>query len=414
MAETVEVTTLAEAYCRAVEGLGQVEGELAAEAALACLVKRDQIAYLVKKNGPAGVEAAQQIARGDQVLKPLLPAIGRLPELKAWRTSFEPAATAWWWPEPPKPPPGLSDRFNWLWTALALALLALSLSLIADIAARFLSGDTDALGIFAVVGPALLTLFTTRSVLTQAGQELARRMFGSLKFIPSHLREELGALMSALLLALVAGLWYALPDIAVWYNEWGLESYRDGEFSSAKAGFERALKLDPDYVEARYNLGALHEALNELEQAREHYQLAVQGGQLDAAYNNLARLHILAGAYDQAVPLLLAVVSKKLTQADSARYTVNKNLGWARLGQGRYSEALPYLEEAIQLDPERAPAYCLKAQVLTGLPGDYGREIEDAWLACRSLADLANPDEDYWFGLSQQYFLEQAARDNDP
>jgi tetratricopeptide (TPR) repeat protein len=407
--EKQTLEALAHTYRQQVEALAGSQAELPAEHVLACLVTRDRIAYLTGKDGPAAAAAACDIAWGDRQLKSVLQTVRRLPELAAWRVSFNPPAGAWWWPEPSSPPPPLSERFNWLWTALALILLAVSLSLIADISTRFLSGDTDAYGILAVVGPTVLTLFTTRSVLTQAGQEAARRILGGFKIIPSHLREELGFIMAALLLVGLVLFWYALPYIAERYNDSGLENYLAGQYASAQADFERAIKLNPDLLEARYNLGVLFEDLNEPDQAREQYQLAVHGGKLDAAYNNLARLYILEGAYNQAVPLLVTLEKKKLAGDGEVSYDVKKNLGWARLGQERYEEALVPLEEAIQLQPERAPAYCLQAQVLQGLPGERQTAVEQAWLDCIRYADETDPDEDRWLGLARQYFLDQAA-----
>jgi tetratricopeptide (TPR) repeat protein len=364
---------------------------------------------LSQKEGPIEPEAASHLEQGDRRLRQLLLKISALPELAGWRQSFNPAAEAWWWPEPPPPPPApvrFTERFNWLWTALALALLAVSLSLIADIGSRFLSGDTDAYGVLAIVAPTLLTLFTTRSVLTDAGQKVIQRMLGSFKFIPAGWHEELGFIASAALLLLLTLFWFSLPAIARSYNDQGYEKYRQGEFTGAKADYERALALDPALLETHYNLGVLYEDLNQADQAQAEYQLAVQGYKLDAAYNNLARLYILAENYDAAVPLLLTVKTEKLAQDDKVSYDVQKNLGWARLGQGRYSEAATILEEAIEMGQNRAPAYCLLAQVHEAQQAEP-QEIEAAWSNCLSYIDQTNPDEDRWYGLAQQYFANQ-------
>ncbi|MEM6435699.1 MAG: tetratricopeptide repeat protein, partial [Cyanobacteria bacterium P01_D01_bin.115] len=73
-------------------------------------------------------------------------------------------------------------------------------------------------------------------------------------------------------------------------------------------------------------------------------------------------------------------------------YALHKNLGWARLQQGRLPEAEAELQQAIALDPERADAYCLLAQTLeqqvqadAALPQwenclRYARVQDDAWI----------------------------------
>ncbi|MCP4995643.1 MAG: tetratricopeptide repeat protein [Gammaproteobacteria bacterium] len=409
MTESSSISELAAQYRDQVKTLIKNKDSPSPEQVLDCLVSRDRIAYLLNEEGPAEPAAARLIDQGDGQLRAVAELISQPEQLKGWRQSFNPPPEAWWWPEPPKlptPPPGFFDRFNWLWTALALALLAVSLSLIADISSRFLSGDIDAYGILAVIAPTVLALLTTRSVLTQAGQEAIQRILGSFKFIPAKWQEELGFIVSLLLVIGLIIFWYTLPRIARTYNESGLENYSAGQYSSAQADFERALKLNPDLLETRYNLGILYEDLGNLEQAKEQYQLAVQGGKLDAPYNNLARLHILAEDYDQAVPLLLTVEKENLAQDDKVRYDVKKNLGWARLGQERYEEAVVPLDEAIALDAKRAPAYCLKAQVLPGLQADQ-KQVEEAWLSCIQYADKTNSDEDMWVGMARQYFIDQ-------
>ena len=88
------------------------------------------------------------------------------------------------------------------------------------------------------------------------------------------------------------------------------------------------------------------------------------------------------------------------------RYDLYKNLGWARLGQARYDEALVALQEAIKLADEEAPAYCLLAQVLEA-EESQGEALDDAWETCLRYADSSRPDEDLWLGLARQHFEDQ-------
>jgi Flp pilus assembly protein TadD len=150
-------------------------------------------------------------------------------------------------------------------------------------------------------------------------------------------------------------------------------------------------------LQAHYNLGVLYEDLQQIDKARTEYLAAVQGG-LDAAHNNLARLNILGENYSAAVPLLKKGLL--LTKDDEVRYDLHKNLGWARLGQARYDEAIVELQAAIALLPDKAPAHCLLAQVLENRGDQAGAQVE--WELCLKLADPLRPDEDTWIGMARQ------------
>ncbi len=89
------------------------------------------------------------------------------------------------------------------------------------------------------------------------------------------------------------------------------------------------------------------------------------------------------------------------------RTDLYKNLGWARLGQSRYEEALAALQQAIELEAQAAPAHCLLAQVLEAL-GDQPTAVDEAWETCLQYGDSSRPDEDLWLGLAGQHFKDQA------
>lgn len=196
----------------------------------------------------------------------------------------------------------------------------------------------------------------------------------------------------------------ALPALAISYNNRGLGDYRAGQLVSAQVAFQRAIQLNPDYAAAHYNLGLVYEDLQDFENAHAEYQVAIGGG-LVAAYNNLARLKILTGNYAVAVSFLLSGLD--LTQDDEVRYDMLKNLGWARLEQGRYAEAEAALSDAIDLRPDRAPAHCLLARVLDSpQPND---EALPEWEACLQTASSRNPDEDIWIALARERLAEGEA-----
>ena len=188
------------------------------------------------------------------------------------------------------------------------------------------------------------------------------------------------------------------PDI---YNDTGVEHYLTEQLPQAVSDFTTALKLDPNFAETHYNLGSVYEDLQDFDRAREEYRLAMLGG-LAAAFNNQARLCILEKDYAAAVDLLLKGL--KLAEHDVEKYALHKNLGWARLGQGRYAEAKAELITAIDLNKEQAAAYGLLAQTLEGL-GEKEKALV-AWENCLRYASSYRPDEDTWIDLARQRLAE--------
>lgn len=146
-------------------------------------------------------------------------------------------------------------------------------------------------------------------------------------------------------------------------NKFGYKNYLDGNFQSAAFYLEWALKFDPNFGKAHYNLGSTYEDLRKWDLACYHYQVATkcQGSTVDDAINNLARLEIKKGNSADAIAQLLPSLER--VKDASMRYTLHKNLGWAYFLQNQYLEAENHLRKAIELDNFRADAYYLLAQV---------------------------------------------------
>lgn len=291
-------------------------------------------------------------------------------------------------------------RFDWLFNGVSVASLTVSLGLLGEISSRFLTGGPDALGALAVSTQSILTLLTAGGALTVTGREGYKSILRSMK-IHERYWHEISALFSFILAIALFGLRSSLPQIATQYNKWGFENYQKGDLGSAEENYQRAIKLNPDDTLAHFNLGLLYEEQQKLELARNEYQIAAQDNIL-GAINNLSRLYILNKNYPAAASLLLkALASDKLKPSDEAKYTLLKNLGWARLMQGYYSDAEAKLLEAIELQKAAklktniAAPHCLLAQVMEAQKDKKGALKE--WEACNQYADIASsPDEDSW------------------
>ncbi|WP_424101987.1 tetratricopeptide repeat protein [Moorena producens] len=353
----------------------------------------------------------------DSRLKKQAGLITQTVQLADLRTSFHPPKDYWWWFL--EAPTHRLDYLDWLWNALTVTSLTASVSLVVDISSRFLTTSLGFIGSFAVISQSALTLLTAGGILTKAGRTGIEDILSRLG-IPKYLWQEVKLGLSGVLLFSLIGFRQSLPVISGYFNEWGLDNYYDGDLSTAQSNYERALSLNPDNAEAHYNLANLYEDLQDFKKARTHYRLAAHGG-LDAAYNNLGRLYIQDKKYSQAVSLLLTGlenlqeedIKNKLLQKEDIKiqnetqYALLKNLGWARLKQGRYADAETYLRDAIELDKilkkefkqTRAAAHCLLAQVMEKNAPDKALK---EWKMCLGYADVRNPDEDIWFGMARE------------
>jgi tetratricopeptide (TPR) repeat protein len=381
-----------ERYSATIISLEEAQPQPSAEHILAVLKARDEVQTALIDRTADHPEDLIRVIELDRRLKQQSMRIAQTVKLADLRASLQPSAQAWWWSL--EAPAGKWDRFDWLWTALTILCLTISLGLVADISSRFLSGGPDTWAALTVVGQSVLTLLAAGGALTLAGQEAIKRILNSFK-VPVYFWQEAKLLLAVCLLGGFVLLRSSLPGIAIWYNNQGFQNYEAGRLTSAQFDYQRAIKLNPDYLEAHYNLGVLYEDLQQIDKAQTEYRAAVQGG-LDAAHNNLARLYILAENYSAAVPLLIKGLP--LAKDDEAKYDLRKNLGWARLGQGRYDEALAELRVAIDLFPEKVPARCLLAQVLEKKGDQAGAQTE--WEFCRTYANAKDPDEDTWLGMA--------------
>lgn len=383
-------------YQSALVVLEQSQPEVDSTTALDLLKARDNIACLISDDRPDPPATLLAIIDLDNRLRKLAGSIVASVKLADWRASFRPPAEAWWWSLDVIACSPTGGRFDWLWSALAVALLTISLSFLLDISTRFLSGGPDTWATFAVVGQSVLAMLVAGGTLTSLGREFFDRALKAIN-VSARWRQGVRLAFAALLLLALLVLRSYLPEIAVLYNNRGLTSYLNGQYTSAEFDFRRALKLSPDYVVPHYNLGLLFEDLHDYGQAKTEYRIAV-AGKLDAAYNNLARLYILEEKYAEAVPLLLTGLD--LAQDKEVLYDLRKNLGWARMEQTRYAEAEAQLRAAIDLAGSKASAHCLLAQVLEGQENMNGALVE--WENCLKYANERNPDEDVWIEMARE------------
>jgi len=368
---------------------------LPASLVLKALVNRDAIQdALVAKHQVDEIELARLVALDARLRQQSRQLVGAI-DMQAVRRTVSPRSEAWWWFLDQSEP--YFDRLDWLWGGLVLALLTISLSLIVDISTRFMTGGPDGWATFAVVAQSVLAMLAVGGTLTKTGRQFVEFLLKSAR-IPAYSWNKIRLAGAASLLMVTLLLRLSLPRISITYNNRGLDRYLAGQYTSAQYDYERAIRLNPDYPEAHYNLGLVYDELQRYEDARSEYRLAAASG-LDAAYNNLAHLYILDENYAAAVPLLLTGLT--LSPDEAVRYDLLKNLGWARLRQTRYAEARSHLQDAIALSDEQAAAHCLLAQVLDGQGETKQAALE--WEKCLKYADSRRGEEDLWIHMARQH-----------
>jgi tetratricopeptide (TPR) repeat protein len=143
------------------------------------------------------------------------------------------------------------------------------------------------------------------------------------------------------------------------------------------------------------------------------------------APHNYEIRYILQKKYPEAIILLregLSLIDREEQKKSpppenlvEVKYSLLKNLGWAKLEQSQYEEAQGYLLAAIGIasDPSVQPyipnpgaAHCLLAQVLDSRQSSLALE---QWQQCYSLVEkrlaageIRNPEEENWFSIAKK------------
>ena len=159
-----------------------------------------------------------------------------------------------------------------------------------------------------------------------------------------------------------------------------------GRLEEAIGQYREALRLNPDIIEARTNLGGAlnaqgrtQEALIELETAR---QLAPNSA---AAHNNLGvALNKAVGRRKDAIAEFQAALRLKPDFADA-----HANLGNALKAEGRTMEAIAQHKEALRLNPGSAEVHYNLANALVTLPGRQNEAIAEYETALQLKPDYA-------------------------
>jgi predicted O-linked N-acetylglucosamine transferase (SPINDLY family) len=171
------------------------------------------------------------------------------------------------------------------------------------------------------------------------------------------------------------------PDFAFPHNNLGVVLQRWGQLTAATNAYQEAIRLQPDYAAAYNNLGAVLREQGELEPALVACQEAVRlRPHYAEAYNNLGTVLHEQGAFEAACAAYETACRLKPDSADiyfnlATLYATQKNhdaaveayreavrlrpdhdkalalLGFTLLEECQFTEAMPYVERAMQCNP---------------------------------------------------------------
>jgi len=401
---------------------------------LEILLTRDAIDKALKNQRKLSTHAILKLEKLDRKLKQNAGKMIEFINLAEYREIFPKKSDAWWWyldiyvkTKAIKSHPW--NRFDWFYKGLRVIVWTGNLALLGALASLFLSSSSGFWGAVTIAFPSILSLLQAKSELTETGKKRFDRLLKRLK-IPQYFREEAKLASSFLMTGLLLAIWFNLPTISDRYQVTGQQLQKKQKLASAEAEYLKAIKLNSDNLDAHYNLATLYQELQDFEGAKKQYIIAAKGGNIDA-YNNLAYLYLQKGQNEEAVKLLnqsLTFLAKKesnferLTDSEklnlqAQKYSLYKNLGWARFKQKRDEDAIIYLLPAINIakDPKYqkhiqnpGAVFCIYAKVLQN-QGEESSQVRLNWQQCRELiesrlaaGEAINSEEQQWLYEAKQ------------
>ena len=396
------------------------------------LLTRDAINKKLSTNIKPSASAILKIEELDRKLRENADGLIQDINLAEHRDNFPKTPDAWWWyldniveEKAKKSHPW--NRFDWLLTVVRIMVWTGNLALLGTLASLFLSSGSGLGGAVTIAIPSILSLLQAQSELTETGKKGFDKLLDKVK-IPQYFHEEAKLVSSLLMTGLLLVIWLNLPSISNRYKLAGQKLQYEKKLALAEEKYLQAIKLDADNLDARYKLATIYEELQDFDNAKKQYIIAAKGGFLDA-YNNLAYWYIRENKNGEAIVLLnqgLQLLEKKeqnfeqLKDAEklnlqTQKYSIYKNLGWARFKQKRYDDAIAYLLPAMAIAKKykediRNPgaAFCIYSQVLSKA-NQPSSEVKENWQQCYNLIksrvaeDEINSEEYGWLDEAKKH-----------
>lgn len=175
----------------------------------------------------------------------------------------------------------------------------------------------------------------------------------------------------------------AQPSAKQYYFKARVAHFISRDFRLAEAHLRQALKLEPNFIEAKMQLAAALVDQEKLAEAATHLEELKQQRELSAeALLTLARIYRTL----KLVPELIATYEKLLLH-NPDHLEAHETLGEAYFKANKFDLAAPHLEKAIQIAPRAAQSYLTLAEVFK-----HQKQKPDAFNLYRKILTLA-PDD---------------------
>lgn len=147
----------------------------------------------------------------------------------------------------------------------------------------------------------------------------------------------------------------------------GIDYVHKGQYDLAVTSLRKALRYNPDHINANWALGIAYNHLEEPEKANEYYQRAIDLQPRAQIINSYAVFLCQQGDTEKAVKYF-----KRATDSSDYRKPANAyaNAGLCLMRAKRVADAEPYLRKALAHDPKQPTALEQMAQ-LSYNQGDY-------------------------------------------
>jgi tetratricopeptide (TPR) repeat protein len=142
----------------------------------------------------------------------------------------------------------------------------------------------------------------------------------------------------------------------------GTAAVKAGDWSTARASFEAAIKKNPKQADAHYYLGLVMDKTGDRGAAERSYKTALElQPDLQEAAENLTAIYVETQKYDDAIG-----VAKKSLARNAKNSDMQLNLAMALSGKGDLDGATKAFDDAVKLAPNDARFYLAYAQHLNG------------------------------------------------